>query len=83
MNNNLGRLSPIAIAMTMAASSMASEVNGVNTIERVEVTSSRIKRVDVEGAINVHSISSSDMVRNGFDSVYDALMGSVAAGGQY
>ncbi|MBQ4847303.1 TonB-dependent receptor [Pseudoalteromonas sp. MMG005] len=81
MNNNLGRLSPIAIAMTMAASSMASEVNGVNTIERVEVTSSRIKRVDVEGAINVHSISSSDMVRNGFDSVYDALMGSVAAGG--
>ncbi|TMP42537.1 hypothetical protein CWB96_10090 [Pseudoalteromonas citrea] len=82
-NNKLRRLSPIAMALAVICtnSSLALAAQEVKKIERVEVTSSRIKRVDIEGAINVHTISSSDMVRNGFDSVYDALMGSVAAGG--
>ncbi|ASD69173.1 TonB-dependent receptor plug domain-containing protein [Pseudoalteromonas piscicida] len=53
----------------------------VEEIERVEVTGSRIKRIAIEGVTNVQSLSSADMVRSGFNTVYDALSSISAASG--
>jgi len=50
-------------------------------IERVQVTGSRIKRVDLEGVTLIKSITADDMVKHGFNNVYEALANSTAANG--
>mgnify|MGYP000040490515 CR=1 FL=1 len=81
-------LSKVAIAVTCMCSTIThfntsaneQEINN-EEIERVEITGSRIKRTDLEGVINVTTITSDDMIKNGFNNVYDALSNLTAAGG--
>jgi iron complex outermembrane receptor protein len=45
----------------------------VEEVERIEVTGSRIKRTDVEGASPVISVTAADMAKFGFHNVQDVL----------
>ncbi|RTR37793.1 TonB-dependent receptor [Shewanella canadensis] len=47
-----------------------------DTVERIEVTGSRIKRVDMEGASPVTTITAEDLAKSGFATVGDALRSS-------
>ncbi|BAJ03795.1 TonB-dependent receptor [Shewanella violacea DSS12] len=47
-----------------------------DTVERIEVTGSRLKRVDMEGASPVTTITAEDMATAGFATVGDALRSS-------
>lgn len=73
----LNKLS-LAVIVSLSASSYVlaneqQEQTNVDEIERIVTTGTRIKRTDLEGVVNVTTITSSDMIKNGFDSVYDAL----------
>ncbi|TMN90121.1 hypothetical protein CWB72_09345 [Pseudoalteromonas phenolica] len=84
-NNKILMLSPLALAVSLSisASATAAEQNQVEEkVERIEVTSSRIKRTELEGVTNIQTISSADMVRSGFTNVYEALSSVTAANGQ-
>ncbi|WP_082305845.1 MULTISPECIES: TonB-dependent receptor domain-containing protein [unclassified Pseudoalteromonas] len=81
-------LSKVAVAVTCMCSSIThfnisadEQIRNNEEIERVEITGSRIKRTDLEGVINVTTITSDDMIKNGFNNVYDALSNLTAAGG--
>lgn len=52
-----------------------------NTVERIAVTGSRIKRTDLEGVVNITTITSDDMIKSGFANVYDALSNMSSANG--
>jgi len=56
-----------------ASVSTASAEDGVQELGRVAVTGSRIKRVDVEGATPLITITRSDIEAQGFQTVYDAV----------
>lgn len=74
----------VALALTlpaMAQSTTEQDSSADNSVERVTVTGSRIKRVELEGAVNIMSITSDDMVKSGYDTVYDALSNMSAATG--
>ncbi len=84
-NNKILMLSPLALAVSLSisASATAAEQNQVEEkVERIEVTSSRIKRTELEGVTNIQTITSADMVRSGFTNVYEALSSVTAANGQ-
>ncbi|MFY8327243.1 TonB-dependent receptor domain-containing protein [Pseudoalteromonas sp. ZZD1] len=78
LNNKVSKAVRLAIAFGAAstaafsASSNAAE-EGVEKVERIQVTGSRIKRTDLEGASPVEIISFSDMKDAGRLSVSDAL----------
>ncbi|MFC3034707.1 TonB-dependent receptor domain-containing protein [Pseudoalteromonas fenneropenaei] len=78
-------LSPLVVALATSFAASAEDANNQQTtaepIERVSVTGSRLKRADFEGVTNVVSLSSDDMVKAGFSSVYDALSNLTAATG--
>ncbi len=83
-------LLPTKVAMIVAAtmalpgiakSEQSENINAENTIERVTITGSRIKRTELEGAVNIMSITSDDMIKSGFNNVYDALSNISAATG--
>lgn len=82
-------LSKVFIALACACSGISqanaysedATVEANKEVERVTITGSRIKRADLEGVVNVISISSDDMVKNGFTSVYEALQNTTAATG--
>ncbi|MBH0030775.1 MULTISPECIES: TonB-dependent receptor [unclassified Pseudoalteromonas] len=81
LNNKVSNAVRLAIAFGAAstaafsASSFAAET-GVDKVERIEVTGSRIKRTDLEGASPVNIITSADMKVEGNFTVADALRGS-------
>jgi iron complex outermembrane receptor protein len=73
----------IALAATAAASgtAVAQEATaGATNLDRIEVTGSRIRQVDVETAQPVLSISRADIESQGFNSVADILQNISAAG---
>lgn len=75
-----------AIMMAMAAgaafsgTAMAQDATGATTLDRLEVTGSRIRQVDVETAQPVLSISRQDIESQGFASVGDILQNISATG---
>ncbi|GHF88346.1 TonB-dependent receptor domain-containing protein [Thalassotalea marina] len=81
------KLSPLALliglGLQLPASAQEAQQQKAEeeTIERVMVTGSRIKRTEMEGVVNVQSITSDDMIKSGFSSVYDALSNLPAANG--
>ncbi len=71
----------IAVGMTgVAGSAVAQEDNAEQTLDRIEVTGSRIRQVDVETAQPVLSITRSDIESQGFRTVSDILQNITAAG---
>ncbi|MCQ8877118.1 TonB-dependent receptor [Pseudoalteromonas shioyasakiensis] len=81
LNNKVSKAVRLAIAFGAAstaafsASTIAAE-EGVEEVERIEVTGSRIKRTDLEGASPVNIITAEDMQVEGNFTVADALRGS-------
>lgn len=79
MNNKLSKAVRLAIAFGAAsataftASVNAAEEEEVAKVERIEVTGSRLSRVDIEGATPVTVIDRADIDATGFQSVADVL----------
>src|SRR5687768_12262661 len=61
------------IGLTAAAPAYAQEDDEAETLERIEVTGSRIKRADVEGALPVTVIDREELELSGDNSVADFL----------
>ena len=76
--NKIAKFVGLACGGMVALSSpaYAVEQNEEGEIERVEVTGSRLKRVDMEGATPVTTITADDMIAAGFNTVGDALRAS-------
>ena len=72
-------LGAVGVLGLTAAPAFAQEESG-QTLERIEVTGSRIRAVDVETAQPVFSISRQDIEAQGFASVADILQNISAAG---
>jgi|GEM_PF-1399552 len=73
-----------ATAMTFASSAAAQEAaakDGAEKVERVQVTGSRIKRTDIEGASPVSVFSMDDIAKTGAVTVTEFLQTNAAAGG--
>jgi iron complex outermembrane recepter protein len=74
----------IAIAMlpafAFAQEAAPAEATDATTLDRIEVTGSRIRQVDMETAAPVLSISREDIEQQGFNSVADILQNISAAG---
>jgi iron complex outermembrane receptor protein len=67
-------LSVTSIASVAAPAAMAEEAT--DEVERIEVTGSRIKRVNLEGATPITVIDAADLINSGFATVGDALRDS-------
>ena len=65
-----------ATATTISTSAFSAEEESADEIEKIEVTGSRIKRTDLEGASPVTVITTEDMKIEGNFTVADALRGS-------
>lgn len=67
----------------ISAPALAAEEQSAEDVERIEVTGSRIKRADMEGANPVQVISRQDMINTGINNVGDLLqeIPSVAGAG--
>ena len=63
----------IAMAQTEQESEESNETSETSTLDRIVVTGSRIGRAEVEGPAPVTVITSADIERQGFSTVYDAL----------
>lgn len=79
LNNKVSNAVRLAIAfgatstaMFSAGAAVAAE-DGANKIEKIQVTGSRIKRADMEGANPVQVISRDDLVASGITNVGDIL----------
>ena len=71
----------IAIALTPAfVSAQEAETSEATTLDRIEVTGSRIRQVDLETAAPVLQIDRADIEAQGFNSVADILQNISAAG---
>ncbi|KKL64036.1 hypothetical protein LCGC14_2169120 [marine sediment metagenome] len=79
LNNKVSKAVRLAIAFgavstaAFSASSFAAEDEGVEKVERIEVTGSAIKRTDLEGALPVTVLSTADIERTGVDNVADLM----------
>lgn len=71
---------PVAEAEVPAAAAGKEEPQGGNRLDAVDVTGSRLKRVDYEGAQPVTVIGREDIVRSGLTNIGD-LLGKIAAAG--
>ena len=86
LNNQVSKAVRLAIAFGTAstavfsASSIAAE-EGVEKVERIEVTGSRIKRADLESASPVSIITTEDMKVQGISNISDALQNLTAQSG--
>lgn len=70
------RLSLLAGAATTAMATpavFAAEDDGAKSVERIQVTGSRIKRTDIENATPITTLTADDMIKQGFTNVQDAL----------
>jgi len=85
-NNKLSKAVRLAIAFGAAsataftASVNAAEEDAAEKVERIEVTGSRIKRADLEGANPVTVLDKVDIERFGLTSIGDVLQNLPAAG---
>ncbi|MGO4222539.1 TonB-dependent receptor plug domain-containing protein [Lysobacter sp. TAF61] len=73
----------IAIALAPAfasAQEAAAEQQGATTLDRIEVTGSRIRQVDLETAAPVLQLTREDIENQGFSSVADILQNITAVG---
>ena len=79
-----------ALAVTTTCTSFAQEQTAAtpdtsstqtSTLDKVTVTGSRIKRTEIEGPSPVTVITSAQIEREGFNTVYDALNTLTQAGG--
>jgi iron complex outermembrane receptor protein len=74
----------ITVALVISAgttgAAFAQEEQGATTLDRIEVTGSRIRQVDTETAQPVVTISREDMQAGGFNSVGDLLQNIPSAG---
>lgn len=66
---------------TSASTNKPTTANG-NSTERIEVTGSRIKRTDLEGAAPVTVITSQDIALSGFSSVEEILQAGIGNAGR-
>ena len=86
VSNKVSKAVRLAIAFGAAstaafsANTFAADEDGAEKVERIEVTGSRIKRVDLEGAQQVVTISKADIVATGLVSVGDILQKLPSAG---
>lgn len=86
LNNRISKAVRLAIAFGTAstavfsASSIAAE-EGVDKVECIEVTGSRIKRADLESASPVSIITTEDMKVQGISNISDALQNLTAQSG--
>ncbi|MEQ3514977.1 TonB-dependent receptor [Pseudoalteromonas sp. BZB3] len=82
LNNKVSKAVRLAIAFGAAstaafsANTFAADEDGAEKVERIEVTGSRIKRTDLEGASPVVSITAADIKMEGDFTVADALRSS-------
>ncbi len=82
LNNKVSNAVRLAIAFgavstaAFSSSSFAAEEESAEKVERIQVTGSRIKRTDLEGASPVVSITSADIKLEGDYTVADALRSS-------
>jgi len=65
---------------TLALPALAQDGAAPTTLDRIEITGSRIRQVDVESANPVLAISRTDIERQGFSSVSDILQNVTAMG---
>ncbi len=70
----------IALAATACGTAFAQDNTAATNLDRIEVTGSRIRQVDVETAQPVLTISRSEIESQGFSSVADVLQTISAAG---
>lgn len=86
-NNKLSKSVRLAIAFGAVATAIpatqviAAEEEKEESIEKIEVTGSRIKRTDFEGPAPVISITAEDFANKGFTTAYDAIQSLSAATG--
>ena len=82
-NSNTLRDAVVLALITSAAgtgTAIAQETSGTTNLDRISVTGSRIRQVDVETAQPVLTISRQDIQNQGFSSVADILQNISAAG---
>ncbi|MGV8961481.1 MAG: TonB-dependent receptor plug domain-containing protein [Stenotrophomonas sp.] len=72
----------IALALTPAFASAQDAASAATTLDRLEVTGSRIRSVDVETAQPIFTVSSEDIKRSGLVSVGDILQNLTVSGTQ-
>jgi len=70
----------IALAPAIAGAQEGGEQQGATTLDRIEVTGSRIRQVDLETAAPVLQLTRADIEKQGFSSVADILQNITAAG---
>ncbi|MET0807995.1 MAG: hypothetical protein ABWX93_04465, partial [Pseudoxanthomonas sp.] len=85
MNRNSNKLRDAVVLALIASaagtgSAVAQEATGTTNLDRISVTGSRIRQVDVETAQPVLTISRQDIQNQGFSSVGDILQNISAAG---
>ena len=74
-------IAAIAVGATPTLSASAQEAApATTTLDRIEVTGTRIRQVDVESAAPVLTISRADIEKQGFQSIADILQNISAAG---
>ncbi|MEN5116105.1 TonB-dependent receptor [Luteimonas sp. TWI662] len=73
-------LAIVAGATTFGGTAFAQSGDSTTTLDRIEVTGSRIRQVEVETAQPVLSISRSELEAQGFSSIADVLQNVSAAG---
>jgi len=69
-------------AQTSSASDVVAPKKSADKTERIEVTGSRIKRTDIEGASPVTVISGADIALSGFSSVEEILQAGIGNAGR-
>lgn len=86
LSNKVSKAVRLALALS-AASTAAFSVNtfadesGAEEVERIEVTGSRIKRTDIEGAAPITTITADDIVKMGVTNVGDMLQNLTSSAG--
>ncbi len=70
----------ITATTTLAVPALAQQAPEATTLDRIEITGSRIRQVDLETAQPVLTVSRADIERQGFNSVADILQNLTATG---
>lgn len=75
-------MSTLQVAKAQEADSAQNQVQAEETVERIEVTGSRIRRTDMEGVAPVTVITAEDLANSGYTSIEDLLQASVGNAGR-
>lgn len=76
----MGLLPAAILTALVPAAAFAQDSSDTTTLDRIEVTGSRIRKVDVENAQPIQMISRTDIEKQGFQSVGDILQNIAATG---